>query len=63
LTLTLSEDLNQCYHWCNLYNMTIYVTKSKIMFVISKHNQRIISQDFPGISYKDSYISVSNSEY
>jgi len=43
--------------------MTIYVTKSKIMFVISKHNQRIISQDFPGISYKDSYISVSNSEY
>jgi len=42
--------------------MAINVTKSKIMFVTSKHNQRIIPQDFPGISYKDSYISVSNSE-
>ena len=38
------------------------VTKSKVPCVTSKHNQSIIPQDFPGISYKDSYIFVSNSE-
>ena len=31
-------------------------------FVTSKHLQSIIQQDFLGISYKDSYIFVSNSE-
>jgi len=62
MTSTLSEDLNSIDHWCNLNNMAINVTQSKVMFVTSKHNQSIIPQDFPGISYKDSYISVSNSE-
>jgi len=32
------------------------------MFVTSKHNQSIILQDFPGLSYKDPFISVSKSE-
>ena len=49
-TSTLSEDLNKNDH------MAINVTKSKIMCVTSKHNQSIIPQDFPGISYKDSDI-------
>ena len=55
-TSTLSEDLNKNDH------IAINVTKSKIMFVTSKHNHSIIPQDFPGISDKDSHISVSNSE-
>jgi len=62
LTSTLSKDLNKIDHWCNLNNMAINVTKSKVMCVTSKHNQCIIPQNFPGISYKISYISVSNSE-
>ena len=32
------------------------------MFVTFKHNQSNMPQDFPGISYKDFYLSVSNSE-
>jgi len=62
LSSTLSEVLNKIDHWCNLNNMAINVTQSKVMFVTSKHSQRIIPQDFLGISFKDSYISVSNSE-
>ena len=62
MTSTLSEDLNTIDHWCDLNSVAINVTQSKVMFVTSKHNQSIIPQDVPGISYKDSYISVSNSE-
>ena len=53
LTLTFSEDLNKIDHCCNFNDMTINVTKSKVMFVTSKHNHRIIPQDWyiPGISY------------
>ena len=36
LTSTFSQDLNIIDHWCNLNNMTINVTKSKVMFVTSK---------------------------
>jgi len=54
----LNIFLNNIGHWCNLNNMAIIVTKSKVMFVTSKHNQSIIPQDFPGISYTDAYIYI-----
>ena len=42
--------------------MAINVTKYKVMFVTSKHNQSIIPQNFHGISDKNYYMFVSNSE-
>ena len=35
-TAKVSQDLNKIDHWCNLNNMTINVTNSKVMFVTSK---------------------------
>ena len=58
----LSVDLTSIDNWCKENNMSINVSKSKVMYITSKHVNRQIADQMPEIPFKDSVINVSTCE-
>ena len=58
----LSADLNSVENWCKSNSMSLNITKSKVMYVASKHTYDLIKHSLPTIPFNDSFINVSSSE-
>ena len=62
LVETLTTDLQNVLSWCNSNNMSLNVSKTKLMYISSRHNQQILANCDHDISICDSKIQVSSVE-
>ena len=59
---TLTTDLQNVLSWCNSNNMPLNVSKTKHMYIPSRHKQQILANRDHDISICDSKIQVSSVE-
>ena len=57
---TLTTDLQNVLSWCNSNNMSLKVSKTKLMYISSRHRQQILANCDHDISICDSKIQVSS---
>ena len=62
LVETLTTDLQNVLSWCNSNNMSLNVSKTKLMYNSSKHKQQILVNCDQDISICGSKIQVSSVE-
>jgi len=62
LVETLTTDLQHVLSWCNSNNMSLNVSKTKLMYISSRHKQQILADCDYDISICDSKIQVSSVE-
>ena len=60
LVETLTTDLQNVLSWCNSNNMSLNVSKSKLMYISSRHKHQILANCYQDISICDSKIQVSS---
>jgi len=56
---TLTTDLQNVLSWCNSNNMSLNVSKTKLMYIPSRHKQQILANCDHDTSICDSKIQVS----
>jgi len=59
---TLTTDLQNVLSWCNSNNVSLNVSKTKLMYIRSRHRQQILATCDHDISICDSKIQVSSVE-
>ena len=59
---TLTTDLQNVLSWCNSNNISLNVSKTKLMYILSKHKQQILANCDHDINICDSKIQVSSVE-
>ena len=59
---TLTPDLQNVLSWCDSNNMTLNVSKTKLMYILSRHTQQTLAYCDNDISICDSKIQVSSVE-
>ena len=59
---TLTTDSQNGLSWCNSNNMSLNVSKTKLMYISSRHKQQILANCDNDISICDSIIQVSSVE-
>ena len=62
LVETLTTDLQNVLCWCNSNNMSLNVSKTKLMYISSRHKHHILANCDHDISICDSKIQVSSVE-
>ena len=62
LVETLFTDLQNVLSWCNSNNMSLNVSKTKLIYISSRHKQYILANCDHDISICDSNIQVSSVE-
>ena len=55
---TLTTDLQNVLSWCNSNNMSLNVSKIKLMFISSRHKQQILSNCDHDIRICDSKLAL-----
>ena len=60
LVETLTTDLQNVLSWCNTNNMSLSVSKTKLMYISSRHRKQILANCDHDISICDSKIQVSS---
>ena len=60
LVETLTTDLQNALSWCNSNNMSLNVSKTKLMYISFRHKQQILANCDHAISICDSKIQVSS---
>ena len=62
LVETLTTDLQNGLSWCDSKNMSLNVSKNKLMYISSRHKQQILAKCDHDICICDSKIQVSSVE-
>ena len=62
LVETVTTDLHHVLSWCNSNNMSLNVSKTKLMYFSSRHKQQILGNCDHDISICDSKIKISSVE-
>ena len=62
LVETLTTDLQNVLFWCNSNNMSLNVSKNKLMYISSRHKQQILANCDHDISICNSKIQVNSVE-
>ena len=57
---TLTTDLQNVLSWCNSNNMSLNVSKTKLMYISSWHKQQTLANCDHDVSIRDSKIQVSS---